>query len=252
MTMAITKAVEEGAKVVVCASTGNTSASAAAYAARAGITCGVVIPEGKIALGKLAQALIHGAQVVQIRGNFDQALDVVRALGDVDGVSRRQLDQPVPHRGAEDRVVRDRRGARRRARRALPPGRQRRQHHRVLEGLRRVRDARSRDPPAADARLAGPGRRAARARRAGAAPRDDRHRDPHRQPRELGRRDRGPRRVGRRDRHGERRRDPRRVPAARRDRGRVRRAGVGGVGRRAAAGAARSAWSSGASRWCAR
>ena len=87
MTMAITKAVEEGAKVVVCASTGNTSASAAAYAARAGITCAVVIPEGKIALGKLAQALIHGAQVVQIRGNFDQALDVVRALGDVDGVS---------------------------------------------------------------------------------------------------------------------------------------------------------------------
>jgi threonine synthase len=87
MTMAITKAVEEGAKVVVCASTGNTSASAAAYAARAGLTCAVVIPEGKIALGKLAQALIHGAQVVQIRGNFDQALDVVRGLGDVDGVS---------------------------------------------------------------------------------------------------------------------------------------------------------------------
>jgi threonine synthase len=87
MTMAITKAVEEGTKVVVCASTGNTSASAAAYAARAGVTCGVVIPEGKIALGKLAQALIHGAKVVQIRGNFDQALEVVRALGDVDGVA---------------------------------------------------------------------------------------------------------------------------------------------------------------------
>ncbi len=86
MTMAISKAVETDAKVVVCASTGNTSASAAAYAARAGITCGVVIPEGKIALGKLAQALIHGAKVVQIRGNFDQALDVVRALGDVEGV----------------------------------------------------------------------------------------------------------------------------------------------------------------------
>jgi len=87
MTMAITKAVEAGAQVVVCASTGNTSASAAAYAARAGVTCGVVIPEGKIALGKLAQALIHGAKVVQIRGNFDQALDVVRALGDVEGVA---------------------------------------------------------------------------------------------------------------------------------------------------------------------
>ncbi len=86
MTMAITNALETGAKVVVCASTGNTSASAAAYAARAGLTCGVVIPEGKIALGKLAQALIHGAQVVQIRGNFDEALDVVRLLGTIDGV----------------------------------------------------------------------------------------------------------------------------------------------------------------------
>ncbi len=87
MTMAITKALEAGSKVVVCASTGNTSASAAAYAARAGLTCGVVIPEGKIALGKLAQALIHGAKVVQIRGNFDEALTVVRQLGEVDGVA---------------------------------------------------------------------------------------------------------------------------------------------------------------------
>ena len=87
MTMAITKALEAGSKVVVCASTGNTSASAAAYAARAGLTCGVVIPEGKIALGKLAQALIHGAKVVQIRGNFDEALAVVRQLGEVDGVA---------------------------------------------------------------------------------------------------------------------------------------------------------------------
>ena len=80
MTMAISKAVEDGAKVVVCASTGNTSASAAAYAARAGLTCGVVIPEGQIALGKLAQALIHGARVVPINGNFDEALDIVREL----------------------------------------------------------------------------------------------------------------------------------------------------------------------------
>jgi threonine synthase len=82
MTMAISKAVEDGARAVVCASTGNTSASAAAYAARAGILCAVLIPEGKIALGKLAQALIHGARVVQIRGNFDRALDLVRHLGD--------------------------------------------------------------------------------------------------------------------------------------------------------------------------
>src|SRR5437016_3020053 len=82
MTMAMTKAVEEGAKAVVCASTGNTSASAAAYAARAGLTCAVLIPEGHIALGKLAQALIHGAKVLQVRGNFDQALAIVRQLGE--------------------------------------------------------------------------------------------------------------------------------------------------------------------------
>src|SRR3954449_11965170 len=69
MTMAISKAVEDGAKAVVCASTGNTSASAAAYAARAGLTCAVLIPEGKIALGKLAQALVHGARIIQLRGN---------------------------------------------------------------------------------------------------------------------------------------------------------------------------------------
>jgi threonine synthase len=80
MTMAISKAVEEGAKAVVCASTGNTSASAAAYAARAGLACAVLIPEGHIALGKLAQALVHGARVLQVRGNFDQALSIVRDL----------------------------------------------------------------------------------------------------------------------------------------------------------------------------
>jgi threonine synthase len=82
MTLAISKAVEDGAKAVVCASTGNTSASAAAYAARAGLTCAVLIPEGHIALGKLAQALVHGARVLQVRGNFDEALAIVRALGE--------------------------------------------------------------------------------------------------------------------------------------------------------------------------
>ncbi|MGH9285398.1 MAG: threonine synthase, partial [Acidimicrobiales bacterium] len=80
MTVAISKAVEEGARAVVCASTGNTSASAAAYAARAGLTCAVLIPEGYIALGKLAQALVHGAKVLQIRDNFDVALAIVRDL----------------------------------------------------------------------------------------------------------------------------------------------------------------------------
>ncbi len=80
MTMAITKAQEEGYEAVMCASTGNTSASAAAYAARAGIKCAVLIPEGKIALGKLSQAMIHGARVIQIKGNFDDALNLVRVI----------------------------------------------------------------------------------------------------------------------------------------------------------------------------
>ena len=81
MTMAVSKAAERGAQVVVCASTGNTSAAAAAYAARAGMKCVVLIPEGNIALGKLAQALMYGAQTLQIQGNFDQALEIVRELG---------------------------------------------------------------------------------------------------------------------------------------------------------------------------
>jgi threonine synthase len=80
MTMAISKAVEEGSKAVMCASTGNTSASAAAYAARAGIKCAVLIPEGAIALGKLSQALIHGAKVIAIKGNFDEALELVKKI----------------------------------------------------------------------------------------------------------------------------------------------------------------------------
>ncbi len=87
MTMAISKAAEEGAKVVVCASTGNTSASAAAYAARAGMLAAVIIPDGHVALGKLAQALIHGAKVVSVRGSFDDALYVVRELGERGGAT---------------------------------------------------------------------------------------------------------------------------------------------------------------------
>jgi threonine synthase len=80
MTMAVTKAVEEGSRAIICASTGNTSAAAAAYAARAGIACFVLIPEGKIALGKLAQAMIHGAVVIQIQGNFDAGMELVKQV----------------------------------------------------------------------------------------------------------------------------------------------------------------------------
>jgi len=80
MTLAISKAVEEGAKAVVCASTGNTSASASAYAAKAGLTCAVLVPKGKVALGKMAQTLIHGARVLEVDGNFDASLDLARDL----------------------------------------------------------------------------------------------------------------------------------------------------------------------------
>ncbi|BBY96544.1 hypothetical protein MFAL_00110 [Mycolicibacterium fallax] len=80
MTMAVTDAVERGQQAVLCASTGNTSASAAAYAARAGITCAVLIPQGKIAMGKLAQAVMHGAKIIQIDGNFDDCLELARKL----------------------------------------------------------------------------------------------------------------------------------------------------------------------------
>jgi threonine synthase len=80
MTCAVSAAVRDGAKAVICASTGNTAASAAAYAARAGITCAVIVPEGRVAIGKLAQTLIHGARVVSVAGNFDLGLQMVREL----------------------------------------------------------------------------------------------------------------------------------------------------------------------------
>ena len=95
MTLAVSKAAEAGAKTVICASTGNTSASAAAYAARAGLLCAVVLPAGHVALGKLAQALIHGARVVPVEANFDVALDVVRELGQRPGVEVVNSVNPV-------------------------------------------------------------------------------------------------------------------------------------------------------------
>ena len=84
MVLAVAKALEAGARSVICASTGNTSASAAAYAAAAGLECVVVLPAGKIAVGKLLQALVFGARVISVRGNFDEALRVVRALSEQD------------------------------------------------------------------------------------------------------------------------------------------------------------------------
>src|SRR5256885_12349727 len=97
MVVAVAKASEAGAKLAVCASTGNTSASAAAYGAAAGLACRVVVPEGKVALGKLAQALAHGARVVVLRGNFDAALRRVRELAERDpGIAL--VNSVNPHR----------------------------------------------------------------------------------------------------------------------------------------------------------
>src|SRR5438874_796959 len=84
MTVAVSKALERGARALICASTGNTSASAAAYAARAGMLCVVILPAGKIAIGKLRQAFAYGAKIVAIDGNFDAALRIVRELGEGD------------------------------------------------------------------------------------------------------------------------------------------------------------------------
>ena len=126
MTMAISRAAQAGARVVICASTGNTSASAAAYATAAGMTCAVLVPDGKIAMGKLSQAIAHGATPAagrrQLRRLPHGGPQARRGLPGRAG----QLGQPVPHRGAEDRGLRGRRRARRRPRPALPPGRQRR------------------------------------------------------------------------------------------------------------------------------
>jgi threonine synthase len=96
MTVALSKAVEDGARAVICASTGNTSAAAAAYAARAGITCAVLLPAGKIAFGKLAQAFIYGAKVVAIEGNFDDALRLVREIGETEPIAI--VNSINPHR----------------------------------------------------------------------------------------------------------------------------------------------------------
>ncbi|HEY3117206.1 MAG TPA: threonine synthase [Chloroflexota bacterium] len=87
MVMAMAKALEDGSQAVICASTGNTSASAAAYSARAGVTVAVIVPDGYVALGKLAQAMIYGARVILVRGNFDEALDIVRRLAEAHPVT---------------------------------------------------------------------------------------------------------------------------------------------------------------------
>ena len=112
MTVAVSKAAEDGAEAVICASTGNTAASAAAYAARAGIPAVVLTPEGAVAGAKVAQTRMLGAKVLEVRGDFDEALAAAQELVAPRHARARQLRQPVPPRGTEDRRLRDRRGAR--------------------------------------------------------------------------------------------------------------------------------------------
>ena len=143
MTMALSMAVGRGATAVICASTGNTSASAAAYAARAGLSCAVLVPRGKIALGKLAQALVHGAKLLQVDGNFDDCLELARKLAaeyPVALVNSVNPDRLQGQKTAAFEIV-DELG--RRAGRALPAGRQRGQHLRLLDGLHAVRRGRA-------------------------------------------------------------------------------------------------------------
>ena len=140
MTMAVTQAVADGSNAIVCASTGNTSAAAAAYAARAGITAFVLIPEGKIALGKLAQAMIHGAVVIQIRGNFDEGMRLVKEVADHAPVTIVNSINPYRLQGQKSAAfeIVDELG--RAPDFSLPAGWKCREYYRALDRLQRVRD----------------------------------------------------------------------------------------------------------------
>ena len=187
MVLAVNRAVAAGARAVVCASTGNTSASAAAYAAAAGLPCHVILPAGKVARGKMAQALAAGAKLIMVDGNFDAALAAVRRLGE-DGlavvVNSINPDRLTGQQTAAFEIV-DALGEAPDAL-ALPVGNAGNitAYWRGFRALRR-RGAHARREAAPHARLPGGGRRTDRARRAGRVTRDGGHRDPHRQPRFL-------------------------------------------------------------------
>jgi hypothetical protein len=237
--VAISKAKEAGAKAVVCASTGNTSASAAAYAGRAGLTCAVLIPEGHIALGKLAQALVHQARVLQVRGNFDQALAIVRELESRPGITVVNSINPF-------RIEGQKTGA-----------------FEIVDVLGEAPDFHCIPVGNAgnisaywrgyleykDAGRSGKLPRMLGFQAEGAAPivLGRPVEDPDREPGLLVRGDGGSRRVGRGHRGGQRRRDPRRVPVPRGGRVGLLRACVGRVGGRAAQG-----WGSGGVDRCVR
>ena len=145
----------------MCASTGNTSASMAAYAAKAGLKPLVLVPEGKIAAGKMAQAIVHGAQIIMVRGNFDHCLQMAKGLAWDYPVALVNSVNPVRLQGQKTAAFEIVRLPRRRPRLPPAPGRQRRQHLGLLDGLRAVRRPRPRQQATGDARLPGRGRLAA-------------------------------------------------------------------------------------------
>ena len=228
MTMAISKAVEAGSKAVICASTGNTSALAAAYAAKGGLTCAVLVPEGKIALGKLAQALVHGARLLQVQGNFDDCLDLCRVLSEdypttlVNSVNPDRIDGQKTAAFEICDALGDAPDVH-----CLPVGNAG-NITAYWKGYGEYAADGTTTPPPADARLPGGRRRADRVRSARAGAVDHRHRDPHRQPGVLAAGARRPRRLGRRHPGRDRPPDPVRLQAARAEGGRLRRAGLGG------------------------
>ena len=227
MTVAVSRAKGRGAEAVICASTGNTAASAAAYAARAGMRGAVIVPEGKIAIGKLAQALMHGARVVALQGNFDDALRIVRELAEKHPIEL--VNSVNPHRiegqkTAAFEVIEELGEAP--GALAIPVG----NAGNVTAYWRGFQEA-----GAAPVLYGFQAEGAAPlvARRAGRQPRDRRLGDPDRQPGPLGGGDGRLHRLARPGRRGLRRADPRRLPLARRQRGRLLRAGLGGLGGRA-------------------
>ena len=183
MTMAVTDALAAGKQGVLCASTGNTSASAAAYAARAGLTCAVLVPRGKIALGKLAQAVAHGARILQIDGNFDDCLELARkTAADYPVAALVNSVNPTRIAGQASAAyeICDELG-RAPDVHCLPVGNAG-NITAYWAGYRAYLARRADHRGAADVRLPGRRRGAAGARRAGAQPGDDRHRDPDRRP----------------------------------------------------------------------
>ena len=228
MTVAVSAAAGAGATTVICASTGNTSASAAAYAARAGLSCGVLVPQGKIALGKLAQALLHGARLLQVDGGFDDCLELVRKLATdypVSLVNSVNPDRLQGQKTAAFEIV-DAFGDAPDVH-CLPVGNAGNiaaywlGYREYLACGRATRAPRMLGYQAAGAAPIVTGQPVAK-------PGDDRHRDQDRQPGVMaaGRRRQG--RLRRADRRGQRRADPRGLPAAGQPGGRVRRAGLGG------------------------